>query len=155
MVQSAGYSLNSTKEVINEEALMAEIVQDAWRKRLHIDIPKITTIDAGKRVLNLVPNYDLLMYKYYLTDKAGHNKSHEDAERVMKPLDELLLYLLKNKRSEDLLVITSDHGNMEDLSIRTHTQNKVPLMVFGDGADAFTSIESLVDVKEVIINRLM
>ena len=155
MVQSAGYSLNSTKEVINEEALTAEIVQDAWRKRLHIDIPKITTIDAGKRVLNLVPNYDLLMYKYYLTDKAGHNKSHEDAERVMKPLDELLLYLLKNKRSEDLLVITSDHGNMEDLSIRTHTKNKVPFMVFGHGADAFSSIESLVDVKEIIINRLM
>jgi hypothetical protein len=151
MAKSAGLRLNSIQEIENEEALTAEIVQNAWRDRLDINIPKITATDAAKRLLNVVPNYDLLMYEYYLTDKAGHNKSHEDAERVMKPLDEFLVHILKNKRSEDVLVITSDHGNMEDLSVRSHTRNMVPLMVFGKGADSFDSVESLVDVKEAIL----
>lgn len=151
MTRSAGFQLNSIKEIENETALTAEIVQNAWRERLEIDIPKITPTDAAKRLLNIVPDYDVLMYEYYLTDKAGHNKSHEDAERVMKPLDEFLLHILKNKRSEDLVVITSDHGNMEDLSVRSHTRNTVPLMVYGAGADSFDTVESLIDVKNAIL----
>ncbi len=154
MTRSAGVKLNSIKEIENEQAITAEIVQNAWRERLEIDIPKITATDAAKRLLNVIPNYDLVLYEYYLTDKAGHNKSHEDAERVMKPLDEFLMHILKNKRSEDVLVITSDHGNMEDLSVRSHTRNAVPIMVFGDGADAFDTIESLVDVKEGILKLI-
>ncbi len=154
MTRSAGVKLNSIKEIENDQAITAEIVQNAWRERLDIDIPKITATDAAKRLLNVIPNYDLVLYEYYLTDKAGHNKSHEDAERVMKPLDEFLMHILKNKRSEDVLVITSDHGNMEDLSVRSHTRNAVPIMVFGDGADAFDTIESLVDVKEGILKLI-
>ncbi len=154
MTRSAGLPLNSIQEIENETALTAEIVQNAWRERLEIDIPKITPTDAAKRLLQVVPEYDVLMYEYYLTDKAGHNKSHEDAARVMNPLDEFLLHILKNKRSEDVLVITSDHGNMEDLSVRTHTRNAVPLMVYGEGADSFNSVESLVDVKGAILDAL-
>lgn len=154
MTRSAGLSLNSIEEINNELALTAEIVQNAWRERLNIDIPKITAVDAAKRLLQVVPNYDLVMYEYYLTDKAGHNKSHEDAERVMKPLDEFLLYLLKNKRSEDTIVLTSDHGNMEDLSVRSHTRNAVPLMVYGEGAISFNNVESLIDVKGAILNAI-
>ncbi len=154
MTQSAGVRLNSTDEVLNEEALTAEIVQNAWRERLSIDIPKITAKDAAQRLLNVVPDYDLLLYEYYLTDKAGHNKSHDDAERVLKPLDEFLHHILRNKRSEDVLVITSDHGNLEDLSVKTHTRYDVPLMVYGDGAENFNSVESLMDVKNEIIRAI-
>lgn len=155
MTKSAGLQLNSIKEIENEEALTAEIVQNAWRERLDINIPKITATEAAKRLLNVVPKYDLVLFEYYLTDKAGHNKSHEDAERVMKPLDEFLVHILKNKKSEDVLVITSDHGNMEDLSVRTHTRNAVPLMVYGDGASGFDSVNSLVDVKEAILSSMI
>ena len=154
MTRSAGVKLNSIQEIENEEAITAEIVQNAWRERLEINIPKITATDAAKRLLNVLPNYDLVLYEYYLTDKAGHNKSHNDAERVMKPLDEFLMHILKNKRSDDVLVITSDHGNLEDLSVRSHTRNAVPLMVYGKGADSFDSVESLIDVKEAILKAL-
>lgn len=154
MTQSANVRLNSTKEIENGEALTAEIVQNAWRERLDINIPKITATDASERLLNVVPNYDLVLYEYYLTDKAGHNKSHEDAERVLNPLDEFLLGILKNKRSEDLLLITSDHGNLEDLSVKTHTRNTVPLIAYGKGAHHFEGVNSLVDVKGAILNAI-
>lgn len=151
MTKSAGLRLNSIKEIENEEALTAEIVQNAWRDRLDIDIPKITATDAAQRLLNVVPDYDLVLYEYYLTDKAGHNKSEEDAERVLKPLDEFLLHILKNMHSSDTLVITSDHGNLEDLSVKTHTRNAVPLMIYGNQAGQFLEVESLIDVKEGIL----
>ncbi len=125
-----------------------------WRERLEINIPKITATDAAQRLLNVVPDYDLVLYEYYLTDKAGHNKSPEDAERVLKPLDEFLLHIIKHKRSEDVLVITSDHGNLEDLSVKTHTRRDVPLFVMGEGIEHFNKVESLVGVKEGIMKSV-
>lgn len=152
MTKSADMKLNSTEEVLNESALTAEIVQNAWREKLGIDIPKISPTDAAQRLLNIVPDYDLVLYEYYLTDKAGHKQKHEDAERVLKPLDEFLLHIIKNKKSRDTLVITSDHGNLEDLSTKTHTRNEVPLFVMGESAQKFQSTESLTDVKDGIIS---
>lgn len=151
MTKSAEMKLNSTAEVLSEEALTAEIVQNAWRERLDINIPKITAANAAERLLNVAPNYDLVLYEYYLTDKAGHTKELENAQRVLKTLDEFLLYIIRNKRSEDILVITSDHGNLEDLSVKTHTRNEVPLFVLGEGAEAFGEIDSLIGVKEGIL----
>lgn len=152
MTKSAGLKLNSTEEILNEEALTAEIVQNAWREKLGIDIPKITPTDAAQRLLNVVPDYDLVLYEYYLTDKAGHKQKREDAERVLKPLDEFLLHIIKNKRSSDTLVISSDHGNLEDLSTKTHTRNKVPLFVLGESVQNFEQAKSLTDVKDGIIS---
>lgn len=151
MTQSAEMRLNSTEEVLNGEALTAEIVQNAWRERLNIDLPKIDATEAARRLLNVVPDYDLVMYEYYLTDKAGHNQKIEDAQTVLNTLDEFLLHIIREKRSEDVLVITSDHGNLEDLSTKTHTRNAVPLFVMGEGGEAFSEVESLVGVKDGIM----
>ncbi|MGN8225415.1 hypothetical protein [Gracilimonas sp. BCB1] len=154
MTKSADLKLNSTEDVLNERALTAEIVQNAWREKLGIDIPKITPTEAANRMLNVVPDYDLVLYEYYLTDKAGHNQSREDAERVLKPLDEFLLHIIKEKRSSDTLVITSDHGNLEDLSTKTHTRNKVPLFILGENGSVLNDVNSLTDVKEAIISLI-
>ena len=154
MTKSAGMKLNSTEEVIEEKALTAEIVQNAWRERLGIDLPKIDATEAARRLLNVVPDYDLVMYEYYLTDKAGHNQTIEGAQLVLNTLDEFLLHIIKEKRSEDTLVITSDHGNLEDLSTKTHTRNEVPLFVMGKDAASFNEVESLIGVKDSILNTI-
>ena len=154
MTKSAEMHLNSTDDILEEKALTAEIVQNAWREKLDINIPKITATDAAKRLLNVVPNHDMVLYEYYLTDKAGHNQSFEDAERVLQPLDEFLFHIIKHKRSGDVLVITSDHGNLEDLSVKTHTRNEVPLFVMGEGIEHFNDVESLVGVKDGILKIL-
>ncbi|MFV1884059.1 MAG: hypothetical protein ACMZ7B_06210 [Balneola sp.] len=155
MTKSADMKLNSTEKVLEEKALTAEIVQNAWRERLGIDIPQIDATEAARRLLNVVPDYDLVMYEYYLTDKAGHNQTIEGAQLVLNTLDEFLLYIIKEKRSEDTLVITSDHGNLEDLSTKTHTRNEVPLFVLGDNAESFKEVESLIGVKEGILGAIL
>jgi len=54
-----------------------------------------------------------------------------------------------------LVMLISDHGNVEDLSVRTHTQNPVPALLIGRGrAQAAAGLASLVDVTPVILALL-
>lgn len=152
MVKSSGVRLNSTVEIMNETALTAEIIQEAWRDQLGIEIPIITEKEAAQRLLEVVPDYDLVLYEYYLTDKAGHSQDPDNARRVLNTLDAFLFHIIQSKESSDILFITSDHGNLEDLSTKSHTFNNVPLFVLGDGVEKFGEIESLVDVKDQIIS---
>jgi phosphopentomutase len=51
----------------------------------------------------------------------------------LETFDGVLKGLLHTWQDEDgLILLTSDHGNMEDLSTRKHTSAKVPLLLFGD-----------------------
>ena len=51
----------------------------------------------------------------------------------MERFDDVLKGLLETWRDEDgIILLTSDHGNMEDLSTRRHTAANVPLLLFGD-----------------------
>lgn len=151
MAKSAGLQLNSTAHILNGTALTAEIIQNAWREQLNIAIPEITATQAGQRLLKVAADKDFLLYEYYLTDKAGHSQSPEKARRVLQTLDEFLMEIISNKNETDLLIITSDHGNLEDLSTKSHTRNKVPFVALGEGASHFSQIESLQDVKEAVI----
>ena len=54
-----------------------------------------------------------------------------------------------------LLILTSDHGNIEDMSTRGHTRNPVPLIAVGPGAEEFkANATSLVDITPRV-TRLM
>ena len=59
----------------------------------------------------------------------------------------VLLGLLDEWRDDEgLIVIISDHGNMEDLSTRRHTLNDVPTVVIGARATEFAAgFRSLTD----------
>lgn len=150
MTKAAGLKLNSLDEVIKGEALTAEIIQSAWRDMLGIDIPEISPEDAAKRALNSLKNYDLVLYEYYLTDKAGHEMNREKADWVLTILDQFLTEIMEKMDDKDTLVITSDHGNLEDLSIKTHTRNPVPLFVKGN-IDPFKNAVSIMDITPAIL----
>lgn len=152
MTKSAGLNLHSTEEVKKGKALTAEIIQETWRTKLNIDIPSITAQDAGVRLLEVASEKDLVLYEYYLTDKAGHTQEAEKADMVLSTLDVFISTILDQKSPSDLLVICSDHGNLEDLSTKSHTRNKVPLFAVGDGAELFYSVNDLTGVKPAILN---
>ena len=55
------------------------------------------------------------------------------AIRQLETFDSVLKGLLEAWQAEEgLIVLTSDHGNMEDLSTHRHTDANVPLLLFGD-----------------------
>jgi phosphopentomutase len=71
----------------------------------------------------------------------------------LETLDGVLGGLLEHLPDDLLVLVTSDHGNMEDLSTRRHTSNRVPGLVIGSLAacDKFTeNLSSLADVAPAI-----
>ena len=90
----------------------------------------------------------------WLTDGYGHARDAEGAARFLVNLDALLALLLTEGTgavsSGATVVITSDHGNLEDLSVKGHTRNPVPLLVLGQGAHEFETATSLLDVAPAV-----
>jgi bisphosphoglycerate-independent phosphoglycerate mutase (AlkP superfamily) len=53
------------------------------------------------------------------------------------------------------VIMTSDHGNIEDLSTRSHTLNSVPTIVWGmHSRDLAARIKSLIDITPAIVKTL-
>jgi phosphopentomutase len=154
MSKSADIKLNTTEEVKAGKALTAEITQQVWREHLNIDVPQISPEEAAERLLKEGQNYNLLLHEYYLTDKAGHSQKHERATSFLKTYNRFLWYLIQHKDSKTTLVLSSDHGNVEDLSVKTHTYNRVPLFVYGPGARHFEDATSIMDVTPSILELL-
>lgn len=156
MAKSSGQALNGVKEIREETSLTAEIIQHAWREKLNIDIENITPEQAGDRILNVSESYDLLLFEYYLTDKVGHSMDLYRSTKILPVLNRFLRHLIENKEDETTLIICSDHGNLENLSVKTHTRNPVPLIVFGSKAARinYSHAKAITDVPGVILQLL-
>ena len=153
MVKSAGVRLNRLEDIQSGKAITAEIVQSAWRNILGLDVPEIKPEEAAQRALNAIKRYDFVLYEYYLTDKAGHSQDRKRADEVLKNLDLFLMEILSNLAENDTLVITSDHGNLEDLLTKSHTRNPVPLFVKGN-TEPFKEVKSIEGITPAILEIL-
>lgn len=151
MSMAAGLDLNGEREVRRGEAVTAGMTQRGWREKLGLDVPVITPEEAAERMLKRMESFDLVLYEYYLTDKAGHGRDAERAREVLVRYGRFLQRLMEEKDNRDTLVLCSDHGNLEDLSAKTHTRNPVPLFVLGPGARQFYAAERITDVTPGIL----
>lgn len=111
-------------------------------------LPIFTASDAGEILAQQSQKYDLCLYEYFKTDWSGHSQNLSEAVALLERLEQFIITVLHHTDlSETLVLITSDHGNIEDLSRRSHTTNPVPLMLWGKGKDAIIdTIHSLVDI---------
>ncbi len=151
MSKGAGVRLHTVDDVRAGTAVTAEIRQEVWREVFHADIPVISEAEAGTRMLAAGSRADLVLFEYYLTDKAGHSQDAAQARAVLERLDAFLIAVVEGMDpARDLLVLTSDHGNLEDLAVKTHTRNPVPLLVYGRAAERFRGAETLADVTPLI-----
>ena len=74
---------------------------------------------------------DLSYFEIFLTDKAGHSQDMAFARHEIARVEAFLDALFAEAASDELVVVTSDHGNLEDLSTGGHTYAKVPLVAKG------------------------
>ncbi len=108
---------------------------------------------AAKNLYNLSRENDFTLFEHFVTDIAGHKYELKEAIEVVEVLDSFLAELTTLMNfEEDVLIITSDHGNLEDISVRTHTMNKVPVIVLGKKADKVElKVNSLVDIMPYVL----
>ena len=151
----SGIKIRKENDVRNEEAITAEITGQAWHDRLNIDILPIPEDEAARRLVNLASRHAFTLFEYYLTDKAGHSRDMDKATQVLRSLDSFFEGILAHADFDNtLLIVTSDHGNLEDLSIKPHTFNDVPLIAMGKGADLFQKTTSIQDITPAIMETL-
>ncbi|MER3523763.1 MAG: hypothetical protein C4326_06750 [Ignavibacteria bacterium] len=131
---SCGYAampLHTFEDLQHGRAISADITNAGWA-RMGYDIASISPEEAGKRLVGLSREYDFVLFEYWRTDKAGHAQSMSEAVATLELFDRMLSGVLETLPVHDtLLLITSDHGNMEDLSIKVHTRNPVPAILYG------------------------
>ena len=132
-VVSAGIALRTADDLRAGRALSADFTGHGWRERLNLtDTPLLTPTVAGTRLAELASGYDLTFFEYWLSDYAGHGQDMAAALTLLATFDEVLGGLLAAWDDEaGLILITSDHGNLEDLGIRGHTTNPVPSLMIG------------------------
>ena len=96
------------------------------------------------------------LYEYFITDKIGHAQDYSEAQRVLPMLAEFIRTMLANlDLTKTTVLLTSDHGNIEDLSARNHTLNPVPTIIWGNNQDSIAArVKSLVDITPAIVEAL-
>jgi phosphopentomutase len=91
------------------------------------------------------------MFEFFETDEAGHARSMERALDALDRLDALLRGIVRGLPRGGSLVVASDHGNLEDLSIRNHTRAAVPVLGFGPAAAAVGGIRDLTQLAPTLL----
>ena len=149
----SGLKLNEEKEVREGKALTAEITNERWNKKLGYDLPIIEAETAAERLIKIAEENKFTLYEYFLTDHLGHGRYDWDFENTFKTLDRFLLKVIQEIKGNLTLLICSDHGNIEDISIKTHTLNPSVTITAGKfGKELSETIKDITQIKSSLIN---
>jgi len=99
------------------------------------DVPLREPAEAGEILGRASAARDFTLFEYFQTDKAGHTQDPDLCRARLRDLDAFVSAHLAAAAPDTLTLLTSDHGNIEDLSTRSHTTNPVPLLAWGPGAE--------------------
>jgi 2,3-bisphosphoglycerate-independent phosphoglycerate mutase len=112
---------------------------------------------AGARLAALAASHDFTLYEHFITDRIGHSRRRDLARDHMLELTRFVRAVLEAADlSRQTVIMTSDHGNIEDLSTRSHTLNPVATLAFGPARSRIASrVRSLTDITPAIVDSLL
>jgi 2,3-bisphosphoglycerate-independent phosphoglycerate mutase len=149
---AAGASIPTLDDLRQGRAVLWDITHEIASSYLSYELPLVSAGEAGARLARMVSEYDLVLYESFLPDLAGHRRI--EPEWVLTRLDEFLGAVVTHLSSQATLVVSSDHGNLEDAATKMHTTNPVPLLVVGPGAQHFRQARAITDVAPAILSLL-
>jgi hypothetical protein len=158
-VINAGLPLFRHDDLFAGRALSADFTGEGWRTMLgFLDAPVMDPSHAGQKLASLAKEYDFALFEYWASDYAGHKQEMDNAVRLMETFDGVLSGLVEAWDDNGLILVTSDHGNMDDLSTRKHTDADVPALVIGNkiAREEFTrDLKDLTDIAPAIWKTVM
>lgn len=138
-------------------AITAEWTGKPWHTHLKLtDTPLYTPREAGHLLVELARNYDFAFHSHWMTDYLGHRGPFETAVELLEIFDGVLAGVLETWDDDDgLIIVSSDHGNMEHIGDRKHTENDVPTLLIGKSKESFAEdFETLMDFTPHILRML-
>lgn len=156
---AAGLSLMTEHEIQAGQAFSADFTGVGWSQQPGFPPAPIYEPDEAGRLLAAASEaYDLSWFDFWPSDFAGHRGEMDQAVALLENLDPVLGGLVEAWGSRtDLIVISSDHGNLEDLSKRGHTLNPVPALSIGPAElrhQFSAGLTSLASFAPAILNLL-
>ncbi len=115
---------------------------------------------AGQNLARLAADHDFTLYEHFITDRIGHHRDRELSRKLTREHIPLLTRFVRAVlEAADLerqtVVITSDHGNIEDATTRSHTLNPVATLAFGPARGFVSSrVQVLTDITPAIVEAL-
>ncbi len=132
--EAAGLLTRHEQALERGEAVSSEIVNTPWRTHLGFThLPEVTPRGAGRNLARIAADAHLTLFAHYGTDHAGHRGGMSGAVEALERVDAFLGGVLEALPSDALLVVASDHGNIEDVRAG-HTRNPALLLLAGPGS---------------------
>ncbi|MBN2738789.1 MAG: alkaline phosphatase family protein [Spirochaetales bacterium] len=150
----SGLPFRGVKELKQGRAVYWDFTNENFINSRDEGIDIISAKEAGIRLSRISSEYNFLLFESFLTDMIGHKQDHQGAERFCRLFDDFLNALISGLSDNQTLIVSSDHGNFEDLSVPSHTYNDAWLLVHGPQAPAFETVDTIINVTDRIIECL-
>jgi 2,3-bisphosphoglycerate-independent phosphoglycerate mutase len=157
MSETAQVRLHTIDDLLQDRSLFMDFTNHLLALR-GFDVPLRNPAEASEILVSLALEHDFCFYEYFLTDFVGHRGRFHEAVGVLQQLDSFLLEVVNRLPLREVsLVISSDHGNIEEMNHARHTRNPVATLLWGEVcryAEKFRKGFSLLDIAPLIESTL-
>ena len=145
-------SITTVDDLISDRALMQDLTRETIQDR-YPNIPVVPPQRAAEHLFSLALEHDFTLFEFFQTDVAGHSMDYARACAVLRVYDRFLAALVHFAEAAGItIVLTSDHGNIEDMGERGHTRNPVPFVAYGPCERQIRErVSSLADVTPALL----
>ncbi|HET6862721.1 MAG TPA: hypothetical protein VFH91_06725 [Pyrinomonadaceae bacterium] len=154
-IEAADLTFRNVADLLRGEAVFMDFTNKILIERGE-QVTERTPAEAAQVLADITAINRFTLYEYFITDKVGHAQDMEKAKVVLQQLACFIRELLARiDLTRTTVILTSDHGNIEDLSVRNHTLHKVPTIIWGAERESVAvRIQSLVDITPAIVALL-
>jgi predicted AlkP superfamily pyrophosphatase or phosphodiesterase len=160
-VVAGGQRLLTEVDLLAGRGLSADFTNQAWRDELgYATAPVYTPGDAGAVLWRIAQPYDFVFFEHWMTDVYGHDQALDLARAMLQRFDGFLGGLLgaaeeARELDQTLIVVASDHGNVEDCGQGKHTTNPALGMLIGPTSVHYANqVHQLTDLAAVVMRHL-
>lgn len=149
MNETAGLRFRTEADLLEKNGLHMDF-SNRFLRAGGLNIPQRTTREAAEILVGFARCFDLCLYEFFFSDLVGHRGNMDEAVTLLEELDSFLFHVVSLLDfDESSLMVTSDHGNIEDMSTRQHTDNLVPLLLWGKISSEFSGLPDPVPIVQI------
>jgi len=154
MAEACGARIRDFKDMEEGQAVFMDLT-NRWLIDKGYWVSPRTVDEAAGVLADIAKDNDFTLFEYFITDVIGHRGDFSDAVEQVRVLDRFISRVWRNlDPDEKTMIVTSDHGNLEDCTEKLHSTNRIPLLVAGKDAEyIIKDITDITDVAPAILRR--
>ncbi len=155
-LRASSFPFRMVEQELQQDRAISHDLTNEFLAQLGYRVPIRTPQRSAEILAEIAGSVDFCLFEFILTDLVGHRGDLNRAEVVLQRLNAFLETLLSRvDLNRHTVLLTSDHGNFEDLSVSTHTTNPVPTLVWGKDRHSLADrIQRIEDVPGAILSLL-